>query len=95
MYGSNLALQTVCISDRGVFPRSPGDGRAAIEHIKAKPYYRPVIEEPDPVADNISTRMWKHRMKTWVELLKRTQACDPDQRSQHEDAAPDVMAGTQ
>ena len=68
---------------------------ASISHIKSKPYYRPVIEEPDPFAENCSTRMWKHKMKSWVEMLKRTQTFDQHQQLQHDDAAPDVMAGSQ
>ena len=77
------------------------DGRtqkriASVQHIKSKPYYKPINEEPDPVAA-CSARHWKWQMKIWVEKLKSLQACDQDQLPQHEeDAVHDVIiAGSQ
>ena len=67
----------------------------SVAHIKSKPYYKPIIDEPDPVADNCSTRMWKFKMKLWVETLKSMQPCDRDQLPRHGGAAPDVTAGIQ
>ena len=65
---------------------------ASVQHIKQKPYYRPgIIEDPDPF-EPCPTRLWRHKMKIWVVTLKRLQAFDRDQLSQHEDAAPDVTA---
>ena len=77
------------------------DGRtqkriASVQHIKTKPYYKSINEEPDPVFA-CSSRHWKWQMKTWVEKLKSLQTCDEDQLPQREeDAVPDVMmAGSQ
>ena len=67
---------------------------SSVAHIKSKAYYRPVIEEPDPIDEACSTRMWRFKMKVWVATLKRRQTCDEDQ-PQHEDAAPDVIAGSE
>lgn len=67
---------------------------AQVQRIKGKRYYVPVAEEPDPVAI-CATRMWKFKMKVWVETLKKTHACNQDQLPQHEeDPAPAVMAGS-
>ena len=63
---------------------------AQIEHIRSKPYYSPLVEEPDPLLDEtVSTRMWKHTVKLWIETLKRkNKPCKNDQRR----TGPDVMA---
>ena len=47
---------------------------AQIEHIRSKPYYSPLVEEPDPLLDKtVSTRMWKH-VKLWIETLEEEEA---------------------
>ena len=63
---------------------------AQIEHIRSKPYYSPLVEEPDPLLDEtVSTRMWKHAVKLWIETLKRkNKPCTNDRRR----TGPDVMA---
>ena len=55
---------------------------ASVQHIKQKPYYRPLSEEPDPTA-TCSSRLWKWKMKVWVETLKE-QAAPPK-------AAPEAL----
>ena len=62
---------------------------AQVQHIKGKPYFRAgLVDEPDPLAI-CATRMWKWKMKVWVETLKKAHTCDQDQLPQHEeDPAP-------
>ena len=67
---------------------------AQVRHIQSKPYYKPVIEEPNPFMENCSTRMWKYKMRVWVERLKKTQTCD-EGLPQHEGAAADVTSDSQ
>ena len=68
---------------------------AQVQQIKGKPYYARVAKEPDPV-ESCSTRMWKFKMRSWVQELKTTRTCDQDQLPQHEeDPAHDVMASSQ
>ena len=65
---------------------------ASVQHIKQKWYYRPGdIDEPNPF-ETCPTRRWRYKMRVWVLALKR--AFDQDQEPQHEDAAPDLMAGS-
>ena len=61
---------------------------AQIEHIRSKPYYSPLVDEPDPLLDEtVSTRMWKHTVKLWIETLKKkNKPCKNEQRR----AGPDV-----
>ena len=48
-----------------------------VQHIEQKSYYRPgLVEEPDPSAQTCSTRMWKYKMRVWVDTMKKTQTCD-------------------
>ena len=63
---------------------------ASVQHIKQKPYYRPLSEEPDPTA-TCSTRLWKWKMKVWVETLKE----QADRAPRRANAAQDVAAGSQ
>ena len=43
----------------------------SVQHIKSKPYFRPGIEQdPDPFDETCSTRMWRFKMKVWVETMK-------------------------
>ena len=66
---------------------------AQVQHIKGEKYYAPVAEEPDPVA-MCATRMWKFKMKVWVETLKKTHTRNQDQLpQQEEDPAPEVTTG--
>ena len=55
---------------------------AQVQHIKSKPYYVPIAEEPDPFSD-VSTRAWRYSVQIWKVTLKRlaeprcgTAACD-------------------
>ena len=66
---------------------------ASVQHIKQQWYYRPgvVDDEPDP-GENCPTRMWRFKMLVWVIALKRA---FQDQEPRHEDAAPDLMAGSE
>ena len=67
---------------------------AQVQRIKRKKYYVPVAEEPDPIA-TCATRMWKFKMKVWVETLKKAHTRNQDQLPQHEEnPAPEVMAGS-
>ena len=43
---------------------------AQVAHIRSKPYYVPVDVEPDPLVENCPTRLWRYRMRVWVETLK-------------------------
>ena len=43
---------------------------AQVAHIRSKPYYTPIHVEPDPFVENCPTRLWKYRMRVWVEALK-------------------------
>ena len=62
---------------------------AQIEHIRSKPYYSPLENEPDPLVDEtVSTRKWKHLVKIWIGSLKKSKACKNDRRR----AGPDVTA---
>ena len=65
---------------------------ASVQHIKQKLYYRPLIQEPDPLDEGCSTRAWKYAMKVWVETLKKN--AFNEGQPQHADAAPDVMTGS-
>ena len=50
---------------------------AQVRDIEQKSYYRPgFVEEPDPSAQTCSTRMWKYKVRVWVETMKKTQTCD-------------------
>ena len=60
-----------------------------VEHIKGKPYYVPIAEEPDPYTEEVSTRMWRYNMRCWVQTLKAQ--AEP----RRDNAAHDVMAGPQ
>ena len=63
---------------------------AQIEHIRSKPYYSPLVEEPDPLLDEtVSTRMWKHMVKVWIETLKKK---NKPRKNDQRPAGPDVMA---
>ena len=44
---------------------------AQIDHIKSKAYYSDVVQEPDPLDETMSTRMWRHTVKLWIEDLKK------------------------
>ena len=66
---------------------------AQVAHIRSKPYYAPVPQEPDPLTETVSTRAWRHAMKVWVETLKKN-ACESGQ-PQHQGGALDVKAGSQ
>ena len=73
---------------------------AHVRHIKQKPYYRPgLVEQPDPSAQTCSTRMWKYKMRVWVETMKKTQnghqGLPQHEGTQHEGAAPDVTTDSQ
>ena len=68
----------------------------SVQHIKAKPYFRPgLVEEPNPLDETCSTRTWKYKMREWVLALKKTQTFDQDQLPQQENPAHDVTAGSQ
>ena len=45
---------------------------ARVEHIKQQAYYSFACDrpEPDPLSANVSTRLWKHNMRVWVNALK-------------------------
>ena len=63
---------------------------ASVQRIKSKPYYKPIGDEPDPVA-TCSARHWKWQMHVWVEMLKDLHTCDKGLLPQNEEgAAPDV-----
>ena len=67
---------------------------AQVAHIKSKPYYSPIYDiEPDPFAENRPTRLWKYRMRVWVEALKSRarKGCLPD----HADEVLDVTTGSE
>ena len=67
----------------------------SVQHIKNKPYFRPGIEsEPDPFDETCSTRMWRFKMKIWVETLKTIEFGSCRYKSIR-DPAPDVIAGPQ
>ena len=58
---------------------------AQVAHIRSKPYYVPIDVEPDPFVENCPTRMWKYRMRAWVETLKKNDtrnAGGPDREEQ-------------
>ena len=65
---------------------------AQVAHIISKPYYTPVDSEPDPLVENCPTRMWKYRMRVWVETLKG--GARKGGSPEHEEEALDVTAGT-
>ena len=85
----------VCISSQILsFRRAPAmDARTAkrvaqVQHIKGKPYFKPVVEEPDPFSE-ASTRTWRYSMRCWVQTLKAQ--AEPRRGN----VAHDVMAGPQ
>ena len=45
---------------------------AQVEHVKQQAYYSFACDrpEPDPLSANVSTRLWKHNMRVWVNALK-------------------------
>ena len=66
---------------------------AQVAHIKSKPYYVPMDVEPDPFAENCPTRMFKYRMRVWVEALK-SRARKSGAPEHEEEEALDVTAGS-
>ena len=66
---------------------------AQVAHIKSKPYYVPMDDvEPDPFAENCPTRMFKYRMRLWVEALKSR--ARKGGSPEHDEEALDVTAGS-
>ena len=67
---------------------------ASVQHVKQQWYYRPGVtdDEPDPFDETCPTRKWRYNMHLWVKALKRAFR---DQEPQHQDAAPDLMAGAE
>ena len=62
---------------------------AQIDHIRSKAYYSDVVQEPDPLDETMSTRMWRHTVKLWIEDLKKKNKL---RKNDQQRAAPDVTA---
>ena len=56
---------------------------AQVLYIRSKSYYKPWIEEPNPFAENCSTRKWRWVVKEWIQTVK-----DLDDEGGQRDVAP-------
>ena len=66
-----------------------------IAHIMQKPYYRETGPlQPDPYSyPEMSTRMWKFTVRTWIQAMKNSYSKEVAVQSRHQDGASLAVMG--
>ena len=66
-----------------------------IAHIMQKPYYRETGPlQPDPYSyPEMSTRMWKFTVRTWIQAMKMSYSKEAAVQSRHQDGASLAVMG--